>query len=316
MTQTGLLRIGLVGGGRTRNGLGPFLARFLERGGARVVGVVGRNADRAALAASELAGSLGHPVSAHGELSSLLDSEVLDALVIASPAATHLAALRAGLSAGLHVLCEKPLVALDQSDAVPELVAGFAERGRVLVENCQMPWLLPCLHRLYPELRGTPVREIDIGMGPRGVGREMVEDTLSHFLSVYQELMDGKPVTAVESVDYSCREPAARELTLRMQFGAGDGVVDGRLHLLHSPEQPRRLWLEVNGRRMDRRIELPEYRQRFRAGDREISAPDPLERLVYGFLQLIREPDVERTREHQRRIRERATLYREVLGGW
>ena len=117
MTGARDLRVGLVGGGRTRNGLGPFLARFLERDGARVVAVVGRNDQRAALVAEQLGRELGHAVAAHGDVASVLRVESLDALVISSPIETHCAALQLASKAGVHVLCEKPLVSLAESEA-------------------------------------------------------------------------------------------------------------------------------------------------------------------------------------------------------
>jgi predicted dehydrogenase len=311
-----VLRIGVVGGGRTRNGLGPFLASFLEQGGGRVVGVVGRNPQRAALAAGQLAQRLGHEVAAHGELAALLESEPLDALIIASPVETHLPALRVASSAGVHVLCEKPLVSAPEVGEVPGLLAEFARQDRVLMENCQQPELLPALHQLFPDLAGEPVRELAMGLSPSGIGRQMVEDSLSHFLSVLQALLQGEAVGGISAVGYSSRDPDARSQNLDMRFTTADAEVDGCLELLHCVSQPRPAWLAVNGRRMERRIELPEYRQLFRCGDREIPVADPLGLLVYGFLQLVRQPDVERTRELRRRIHERAGLYAEILAHW
>ena len=60
----------------------------------------------------------------------------------------------------------------------------------------------------------------------------------------------------------------------------------------------------------------PEFRQIVNAADRVTPVDDPLGLLVYGFLQLIREPDVERTRQTIRIIGERAGLYAEILRRW
>ena len=117
-------------------------------------------------------------------------------------------------------------------------------------------------------------------------------------------------------VEYSSRDHNAAELTLRMGFAAGARQVAGSLHLLHCARPPRPAWISVNGCRMDRHIQLPDYRQTFHADDRQTPVDDPLGLLVYGFLQLIREPDVERTRETIRTIGERAGLYAEILRRW
>ena len=315
MTGARDLRVGLVGGGRTRNGLGPFLAHFLERDGARVVAVVGRNDHRAALVAEQLGRELGHAVAAYGDVASVLRVESLDALVISSPIETHCAALQLASKAGVHVLCEKPLVSLEESGAVPALLDEFVASNRTVVENCQWPRVLPALERLYPEIAGQPVREVAMGLGPTGAGRRMVEDSLSHFLSVLQALHPQEVVRATH-VEYSSRDRDAAELTLRMEFTAGARQVAGSLHLQHCPSPPRPAWISVNGCRMDRRIQLPDYRQTFHAADRVTPVDDPLGLLVYGFLQLIREPDVERTRETIRTIGERAGLYGEILRRW
>ncbi len=315
MTGARDLRVGLVGGGRTRNGLGPFLARFLARDGARVVAVVGRNEPRAALVAADLRRELGHEVVAHGDVASALSMESIDVLVISSPIATHCAALQLASKAGVHVLCEKPLVSLAESGAVPALLDEFVASNRTLVENCQWPRVLPALERLYPDLAGQLVREVALGLGPTGTGRRMVEDSLSHFLSVLQALHPGDVVRATH-VEYSSRDRDAAELTLRMEFTAGARQVAGSLHLLHCSAPPRPAWISVNGCRIDRHIQLPDYRQTFHADDRQTPVDDPLGLLVYGFLQLIREPDVERTRETIRTIGERAGLYAEILRRW
>ncbi len=315
MTGARDLRVGLVGGGRTRNGLGPFLARFLDRDGARVVAVVGRNEQRAAMVADDLGRELGHEVVAHGDVASALSVESMDVLVISSPIETHCTALQLASQAGLHVLCEKPLVSLEESGAVPALLDRFVASNRVLVENCQWPRVLPALERLYPEIAGQPPCEVAMGLGPTGAGRRMVEDSLSHFLSVLQALHPQEVVRAA-GVEYSSRDSNASELTLRMGFLAGDREVAGSLHLQHCPSPPRPAWISVNGCRMDRRIQLPDYRQTFHAADRVTPVDDPLGLLVYGFLQLIREPDVERTRETIRTVGERAGLYAEILRRW
>ena len=60
MSEASRLHVGIVGAGRSRNGLGPFLASHLEAAGGQVVAVSGRSADRAAAAADGLETRLGH----------------------------------------------------------------------------------------------------------------------------------------------------------------------------------------------------------------------------------------------------------------
>ncbi|MEQ1634929.1 MAG: Gfo/Idh/MocA family oxidoreductase, partial [Planctomycetota bacterium] len=177
------LRIGLVGAGRSRNGLGPFLASACEKAGARVVAVAGRDAERAAHHAEELAQRLKHPVEARADLQALCAGGI-DALVIASPQEAHLAALRAAASNGLSCLCEKPLV--DPRDAALGLavVQQFRGQGLVLHENAQWPFVLPVLAQLFSRPEGSP-RLLEMGLSPMGGGAlSMVADSLPHLLSL------------------------------------------------------------------------------------------------------------------------------------
>src|ERR1700719_65920 len=101
--------IGIVGAGRTRGGLGLFLAGFFEEEGLRVAAVSGRSLDRATVNAETLGQQLGHEISAFVSPSELCAAGIA-ALVIASPGQFHLEALQAAMEAGLPTFCEKPLV--------------------------------------------------------------------------------------------------------------------------------------------------------------------------------------------------------------
>ena len=95
--------------------------------------------------ASELAAALDvKPVEMWQDL---LDDPALDALVVATPPATHAPIVRAALTAGKHVLCEKPL-ATDAAEA-RDLAALADEVGRVLVVDHVLRYS-PLLSALLP----------------------------------------------------------------------------------------------------------------------------------------------------------------------
>jgi predicted dehydrogenase len=288
------LRIGIVGAGRTRNGLGPFLASAFAAAGASVVGVAGRDLASAGRAAAELTTRLGCPVAAFP--SALALASAVDALVVASPVDAHQDGLRAALAAGIPCLCEKPLVAAADTAAGLEIVAEFAQRGLPIDENCQWPFVLPALWELHPRLHGRPVRRVSMGLGPSAAGRAMVVDSLSHVLSVVQALAAVDGDAGATDVQQSDPRPTAERNVLSFLLTAATGPVAVELHLQRCPEQPRPAWLEVNGCRMDRRIGAG-YSQSFVAGERSVVAPDPLARLVYRFAALLGTRDLERTRE-------------------
>lgn len=303
------VRIGIVGAGRTRNGLGPFLASAAEAAGARVVGVAGRDPGRAAAAAQALGERLGHPVQ--GYASALHLAQAVDLLVVATPAAAHQEGLAAALAAGVACLCEKPLVPAEASHAARQLVDGFAARDLLLVENCQWPAVLPALFALFPHLASEPVRAVAMGMGPPERGLPLVADALSHLLSVVQALA---PVVAgpLQDLEVADRSPDAEHNRVRCTVPTTAGPLSAELHVTYCPAQPRPAWLSVNGCRIDRRIG-PGYTLQFAAGERLQAVADPMHQLVYGVVNLCRYPDLERTRALHREIRCRLDWYEAIL---
>ena len=98
------VRCGVVGAGRSRVGLGPFLVRDLEAAGASVTAIAGRDGKRTSALAREYAERYDHPVVASVSVPEMLATEGLDAVVIAAPIEVHLPALRAAVEAGVHAL--------------------------------------------------------------------------------------------------------------------------------------------------------------------------------------------------------------------
>jgi scyllo-inositol 2-dehydrogenase (NAD+) len=83
---------------------------------AKLVAVTTSSAERAA----EVRRRCG-AVSVYSDLDELLESESLDAVVIASSTSAHLANVEACAEAGLHILCEKPLgLTLEECDRASE----------------------------------------------------------------------------------------------------------------------------------------------------------------------------------------------------
>ncbi|MFO0276269.1 MAG: hypothetical protein ACK533_03210, partial [Planctomycetota bacterium] len=105
LPPTAPLRVGIFGAGRSRQGLGPFLARAFEAAGATVAAVAGRDAAGGVRAAGELAALLGHPVAAADAMAL---ARAVDALGVAAPVARHLAGVDDGLAAGGRCGCGRP----------------------------------------------------------------------------------------------------------------------------------------------------------------------------------------------------------------
>ncbi len=104
MSASDAPRVAVAGVVRRRQGIGEYLARYVVRHGGSVPAFLGSRPESLEDGRAVLAG---HGIGARGftDLASLLAQCPVDALIIASPAATHVAYLDAARDAGLHVLC-------------------------------------------------------------------------------------------------------------------------------------------------------------------------------------------------------------------
>lgn len=281
-------RVGIVGGRRNRQGLGPFVARDLVAAGAEVpCFLVTREATRepARQAMREIAG-----IDARGylDLEEMLSREALDALAILSPHETHAQHLEAAARRRLHVLCEKPLVwGVPDLAATAERLAGrFAEQGLLLVENCQWPFTLPAFEALHPGALARPPRRFAMHLEPASQGLQSLADSLPHPISLLQALLPGTP--RVRQIEFSTREPAKR-LELRFRWETDTDACDAVVVLTHSERQPRRVEIELDGRLAQRLVSGEGYRLCFADASRSVPLPDPLTQLVAGFVAALRE---------------------------
>ena len=281
------LRVAVAGVVRRRQGIGEHLARFAARD-ADVVAFLG---SRAATLDEGRAVLARHGIDARGftDLAELLRTCPVDALVIASPAGTHLDPLEAARDAGVHVLCEKPLVHGGPDDAAvtERLVAGFAERGLVLWENCQWPFTLPAYDALHPGARERPLKHFEMWLSPMaGGGASMLRECMSHPLSLLQVLAE--PDGAISGLLFSSRDARADALEVSFRYPCGGAGAAVRVRLAACPEQPRPAGFAVNGLRAERRVRLADYALSFRHGPREVPVPDPTPALVLAFLAAVR----------------------------
>ena len=118
-----MVRVGVIGCGYW----GPNLIRnLLKVPGCRVVAIADERSDRLQ-AVRHLSGQ----IKATTETRELVESDSIDAIVIATPISTHFDLAKACLEAGKHVLIEKPLTRT--SAQARELIRLARERRRVLM---------------------------------------------------------------------------------------------------------------------------------------------------------------------------------------
>ena len=240
----------------------------------------------------------------------------LDALVIAAPDDVHLAALRVAADAAVPVMCEKPIVAAEQQEHLPALLERFRRAGVLLMEQCQWPFVLGTFDALHPPTNKSPT-QFAMRLSPANPGESTLRTSLSHFLSIIQARTTVDDDSVVLDLTFEGR--GAAEDGLLIQFilhnGASGAAATCRLELQVCPAQPRPAWIEIDGRRMERVVDLDTYGISFVAGERKVSVDDPTRALVYRFVELVRVPENGRITAESERIGQRARLYHRIVGG-
>jgi hypothetical protein len=310
-------RIGIVGAGRRRQGLGPFVARDLVAAGAEIPGFVVTSAASRDAVTRAWAADLGIESRGHLDLASLLRAGRLDALAILSPAEAHERHLEAALEAGLHVLCEKPFVwgRPELGPTARRLALAFDARGLLLWENCQWPYTLPAFERLHPGALSGPPRRLAMRLQPASRGAQMLGDSVPHVLSLIQALLPGG-AGRIERLRFTGGEPDSDRLDLDFGFVAGDRELGVEIELRRSDRRPREACLEIDGHRAERLVAADGYRLSFAADGRKVPLPDPLTLLVAGFVRAVPPRGERATASRSREIVERMELLERIVAGF
>lgn len=283
-------RVGVVGARRARQGTGPFLASFLAAAGARVVAVCGTSEATAAEAAKGLAERFGIAATPYADPDAMIARDRLDALVIASPAETHLGWLERALAARLHVLCEKPFVFGDGDFAgdAARLVPAFSTAGLCLHVAAQWRFALAAYMQLFPDVNPRAARGFTMGLSPTTEGASVLPDAMPHPLSLLDHLYPA-PDEDLRDVTFDVRSPG--DMTVRF-IHPGRGGVACDVRLVTSRTQPRPLSFGFDGQVAHREVREPGYRFFLKAGvapaSREVPLPDPLEALAKHFVATVR----------------------------
>jgi predicted dehydrogenase len=219
----------------------------------------------------------------------MLARESLDALVILSPAETHETYLRAAAEAGLHALCEKPLVwgAEGLAERATASVDRFRSRGLLLAENCQWPYALPAFRELHPGVLSGPPRTFGMRLSPVSTGEQVLADCLAHPLSLLQALAPAATPT-VDRIRYTPLRPDTNSLQVRFDYSPNGARVEVDLELRNEGAFPRAASLEIDGYRADRVVHMPGYALSFSDGDRTVPLKDPLTERIRGFVDDLR----------------------------
>lgn len=281
-------RVGIVGARRARQGLGPYVARELRAAGADVVAFSCTGNASVAEAAATLAGLGIGEARGYAALDAMLAREALDALAILSPVESHARGLEVALEAGLHTLCEKPLLwdGTGSARSVHGLADAFAARGLLLMENCQWPYVLPSFGCLHPGALARAPRRFSMRLSPSGDGVRMLVDVLPHPLSLLQALT-GYEAPRIDALRFSTRDPEAPRLRLGFVYAAASAEVEVEIELVGRSAPPRNAWLSLDGRQARRIVGARGDAFALEDAGREVALPDPLAGLVADFVMAV-----------------------------
>lgn len=189
MTRSSAVGIGVVGYGYW----GPNLVRnFSEHPEAHVVAVCDSKSDRLEAAARR------HPgVGVTAAFSDLLESPEVDAIIVATPSATHFALARAALLAGKHVLMEKPMTSTSEE---AEILIELAERRRLVLMVDHTFCYTPAVQKLRSMVDQSELGQlyywdsvrINLGLFQRDVG--VLHDLAVHDLAIIDHVLGQTPV--------------------------------------------------------------------------------------------------------------------------
>jgi predicted dehydrogenase len=204
------LRVAIAGA----SGIGKHQAKWFALEGCEVAALLGSSLETAEQTRTVLRDSFGINARPYDDIRAMVAQERLDAISVCTPHRLHYEHTMTALKAGLHVLCEKPIV---WDNARPEnhllhearrMVEEARSAGKVLAVNTQYLAALQPYQEIYRRRWGDffPLKSLYFEMESKG-GRsgpneheEIWVDLASHPLSLLVALMPGSSVVW-ESLD-------------------------------------------------------------------------------------------------------------------
>lgn len=191
MGRTEPIGLALLGIGRWGTHL---LRNFLAHPQARVMAVVDPHPDRLAVALERF--SLQGQIGAYTDLAEALALPGLEAVVVATPAATHYPLIKAALEWGLHVLAEKPLT-LDPQQGLELCHLADRQQRQLVIDHTYL------FHPAVQAGQGL-VRKGDLGrvrygyaarthLGPVRQDADALWDLAIHDIAIYNHWLGELP---------------------------------------------------------------------------------------------------------------------------
>ncbi len=263
------------------SGIGKFHFREFVRAGTDVTSILGSSRESAEKTADVLAREFDLRLRAYFELDTLLASERLDAVSICTPPELHYDQAKKCLSAGLHVLCEKPFVlnsASNNSHLAAELIELAKKQRRIISVNTQWPSVLGALQ---PFVGISKVNDFFMYSQPGTRGKAMLADHLPHANSILVRLI---PAGHAEEIRFSVS--SAEEIDVYFKYKRDTLSCTVHYKFKFKADRPRDLKFSINGVEFKRKIGEG-YRQRIVTGTTEIDIEDPFKVSIEMFIGAI-----------------------------
>jgi len=292
------LRAAIIGPGRSQQGTGPYIARTLSQNGVEIVALLSSSLNSAKAAAQDLLEKYSINAEAYSSLDELLENNEINILVISSPISTHQNYLHAALQANCHVFCEKPLwwpsneVKNDKdiirlTEETTALVKGFREQNLILQLNTQWPFTLPTYYEMYPAAEKDQTKDIenfDMWLAPQSMDKSMIIDAAPHLLSMLYAIVGAG---RIENIQSSPGKIVEKELSIKFDYLHAFGKIHVSLNLNASDAFPKPAAYAINGKRVDRHVEVSNYLISLCASNKQAPIVDPLVCSIRNFISTI-----------------------------
>ncbi len=285
------MNVAVIGAGRNRNGTGAFIARFFHKYSWTVTSVLGSTPESSRRAADTLT-QYGISASSHSDFSTMVESEILDAVVIATPSVTHGAFLQKAVDAGLHIFCEKPFLWGVNGAGLKELeflLKRAQEQDLVIAMNTQWPFVLPAYTSLCGPIERPGDHTFFMRLSPSVSGTDMIPEAVPHALSLlYDAFGPG-------ALDYTSFTVCESGMDIMFTYCFESGVCESHIELRREKRQPRSFAFGFDGRIASRTVAMRNYVMTLTCGSATCTIDDPLELSVRDFTEAVaskREPRI------------------------
>ncbi len=275
------LNVSIIGAGRTRNGIGEYIGRYLHQHGAVVTSVLGTS-ERTSLQASLVLRKYGIEARPYTDFDRMVEAEEPDVAVIASPSSTHDEYLVKSIESGLHIFCEKPFIWGGQRN-VRERIEDIFEKARqkklTIAMNSQWPFSIDAYEAISGKAIIQNSNTFMMAMSPPFPGREMIPESVPHTLSLLYALLG---VGEIEGLSFESDGRRKMDITFSYLFDTRSCEVLVRLTSQENP--PRDLSFGLNDKIVSRKLGLENYEIYFDHEGKKMKIVDPLELSVKNFL--------------------------------